>query len=93
LIVQIYAPLTDEQVRGREEYDRVLYIWGCPRKKCAKRSIKAVRALKKNAEWADKLAKRRKNEDEAKAQQQQRSKEASAASNLNPFSVRAIFPV
>jgi hypothetical protein len=80
LLAQIYAPLSDEQVSGRGEYDRVLYVWGCGRKACTNKTTKVVRALKKNAEWAENLARWRKM-DEA------RQIEEGAQDASNPFTV------
>jgi pre-rRNA-processing protein TSR4 len=84
LLAQIYAPLSDEQVDGREEYDRVLYVWGCAQKACTKRTIKAVRALKKNKDWAEDLTRRRRDKEKARLVEEE-SKTMSAS---NPFVVR-----
>ncbi|KAF8983730.1 hypothetical protein BGZ46_009692 [Entomortierella lignicola] len=56
LILQAYVPLE------KSPYDRVVYVWACNQRLCMRKngSFRVIRALKLNAEYAQKLEKKQK---------------------------------
>jgi pre-rRNA-processing protein TSR4 len=56
LLVQVYAPL------DHQPHDRVLYIWGCNRRRCMRTQgcFRVIRAVQMNEAYARKLKKKNK---------------------------------
>ncbi|WFD36157.1 hypothetical protein MCUN1_003033 [Malassezia cuniculi] len=85
LLVQIFAPLEGSA------YDRCLYVWGCARAPCqrkSKSSVRAVRMLKFNTRWAAKLEKQRKREQERAARaakEKEEEEKRKEKERVNPF--------
>ena len=91
LLVQVHAPLTDDQVRTklgapqsrnlyREEVDRLLYVFGCSKRGC--NGVRLLRAGRRNDAWASAGRKRRARE----AEELERTAAAKAKEKAsNPF--------
>ena len=91
LLVQVHAPLTDDQVRTklraphprnlyREEVDRLLYVFGCSKRGC--NGVRLLRAGRRNDAWASEGRKRRAREaEELERDQAAKAKERAS----NPF--------
>lgn len=96
LLVQIYAPLQSEKVspispphpcnRYRDEFDRLLYVYGCIKKGCI--GVRCLRAAQRNSNWArEGREKRRKAKADAEAAKQKASENPFASTTTsNPFS-------
>ncbi|KAK9895142.1 hypothetical protein P389DRAFT_205183 [Cystobasidium minutum MCA 4210] len=98
LLVQIYAPLQSDKVtplspphpinRYRDEFDRLLYVFGCVKKGCI--GVRCLRAAQRSPKWArDGREKRRKAKADAEAAKQKASENPFAA---NPFTTSALNP-
>ena len=91
LLVQIYAPLADEQIHPlsrphprnahREEFDRCLYVFGCVKKGCV--GVRCFRAAKRNDFWAEEGRTSRRRE---KLEQEEKERQKMQERSRNPFS-------
>ena len=89
LLIQIHAPLTDEQVEGskhaapyahREEFDRMLYVFACVRKDCT--GVRCIRAARRNPAYAKQgKLRRQRNAESVK----KKAEALSAQRSHNPF--------
>lgn len=92
LLVQLYAPLADEQLQKlhsphpyksyRDEFDRLLYIFGCVVKGCT--GLRFIRAARRNEAWAAEGRSKRKRKRE---ESEQREKQKLQDRNINPFMI------
>ena len=86
LLVQLWCPFEESTM------DRALYVFGCARSSCQHKpgSIRAYRGLRFNAEYAEKLAKKRlkeKEKEDAKKRAMEDEAKRKEAAKVNPFSV------
>ncbi|EJD53421.1 hypothetical protein AURDEDRAFT_111031 [Auricularia subglabra TFB-10046 SS5] len=81
LVAQLWCPLEESPL------DRVLYMWACSRGTCQRKAgcVRAWRAVRYNAKYAEKLERKRKQREERAAAKA--AKPAAPASN--PFSMSA----
>ncbi|KAF9985383.1 hypothetical protein BGZ75_003055 [Mortierella antarctica] len=81
LLLQAYVPLE------KSSYDRVVYVWACNQRLCMRKkgSFRVVRALKLNAEYAQKLEKK------SKPAVVPAAKPAIATPAANPFAAPGAF--
>lgn len=93
LLIQIYAPLQSEKVspllpphprnRYRDEFDRLLYVFGCTKKGCL--GVRCLRAARRSEKYAQEGREKRK---KAKLE----AEDAKEKASVNPFSSSSINP-
>lgn len=94
LVVQLYAPLSDDLVkplrapypknRDRDEFNRVLHVLACVEKGCT--GVRCLRSAQRDAGWAEAGKQDRKR----KAQQkQEEDRRKTTERSLNPFASKS----